>query len=66
MVLVGLFPGKQVRSDGTATQPIYLGNDTDSGISSISHSTLMKTPGGTCQSLASTPKPKPKLLMTAQ
>ena len=30
MVLVRLFPRKQVRSDGTATHPIYLGNDTDS------------------------------------
>ena len=27
MVLASLFPGKQVRSDGSAAQPIYLGND---------------------------------------
>ena len=66
MVPVGLFPGKQVRSDGTATRPIYLGNDTDSGISSISHSTLMKALGGKHQPLVSTPKTKPKLLVTAQ
>ena len=66
MVPVRLFPRKQVRSDGTATRPIYLGNDTDSGISSISHSTLMKALGGKHQPLASTPKTKPKLLVTAQ
>ena len=46
MVPVGLFPGKLARRDGTANHSIYLGNDTDSGISSISHSTPMKTPGG--------------------
>ena len=66
MVPVRLFPRKQVRSDGTATRPIYLGNDTDSRISSISHSTPMEAPGGKCQPLASTPKTKPKLLVTAQ
>ena len=66
MVPVGLFPGKQIRSDSTATRPIYLGNDTDFGISSISHSTLMKAPGGKRQPLVSTPKTKPKLLVTAQ
>ena len=66
MVPAGLFSRKQVRSDGTANCPIYLRNDTDSGISSISHSTLMKTPGGKCQPLVSTPKTKPKLLVTAQ
>ena len=66
MVPAGLFPRKQVRSDGTATCPIYLGNETNSGISSISHSTLVKTPGGKHQPLASNPKLKPKLLVTAQ
>ena len=35
MVKTLLFPGKQVRHDGLAAQPIYLGNDTDSGISCI-------------------------------
>ena len=42
----------------------------DSRISSISHSTPMKTPvktpGGQCHLFASTPKSKPKLLVTAQ
>ena len=70
MVPAGLFPGKQVRKDGTANCPIYLGNDTDSGISSISRSTPVKTPvktpGGQCQPFASTPKTKPKLLVMAQ
>ena len=66
MVLTSLFPGKQVRSDGSATQPIYLGNDTDSRISCLDHSTPVKAPGGKCQLLASTPKPKPKLLVTTQ
>ena len=66
MVSIGLFPGKQVRSDGTAAHPIYLGNDTDSRISSIGHSSPVKTPGSKRQSLASTPKTKPKLLVTAQ
>ena len=60
------FPGKQVRSDGSATRPIYLRNDTDSGISCVDHSTPVKAPGCKCQPLASTPKPKPKLLVTAQ
>ena len=66
MVKTSLFPGKQVRSDGSATQPIYLGNDTDSGISCIDHSTLVKAPGGKRQLLASTPKTKPKLLVTVR
>ena len=66
MVSTSLFPGKQVRSNGLAARPIYLGNDTDSGISCVDHSTPVKVPGGKCQPLASTPKPKPKLLVTAQ
>ena len=70
MVPTRLFPGKQVRRDGTANHPIYLGNNTDSGISSICRSTPMKTPvktpGGQCHPFASTPKSKPKLLVTAQ
>ena len=66
MVLSSLFPLKQVRSDGLAAQPIYLGNNTDSGISGVDASTLVKVPGGKCQPLASTPKPKPRLLVTAQ
>ena len=66
MVLSSLFPGKQLRSDGSAAQPIYLGNDTDSGISGIDPSTPVKVLGGKCQLLASTPKPKPRLLVMAQ
>ena len=62
MVKTSLFPGKQVRCDGSATQPIYLGNDTVSGISCIDQSTPVKAPGGKCQLLASTPKQKPKIL----
>ena len=66
MVLSSLFPGKQVRSDGLATWPIYLGNDTDSRISGFDPSTPVKVPGGKRQLLASTPKLKPRLLVTAQ
>ena len=53
MVLSSLFPGKQVWSDGSAARPIYLGNDTDSGISGIDPSTPVKVP-------------KSRLLVTAQ
>ena len=66
MVLSSLFPGKQVQSNGSAAWPIYLENDTDSRISGIDPSTPVKAPGGKCQWLASTPKPKPRLLVTAQ
>ena len=66
MVSTGLFPGKQVRCDGMATRPIYLGNDTDSGISSTGLATPVKTLGSKHQLLTSTPKTKPKLLVTAQ
>ena len=44
MVSTSLFSRKQVRKEGTAARPIYLGNDTNSGISSISQSTPLKTP----------------------
>ena len=70
MVLTWSFPGEQVWEEGTATHPIYLGNETDSGISSMGQSTPAKTPvkgsGDHCQPLTSTPKPKPKLLVAAQ
>ena len=70
MVLTSSFPGEQVWDEGTATHPIYLGNKTDSGISSMGQSTPVKTPvkgsGGHRQPLTSTPKPKPKLLVVAQ
>ena len=70
MVPASLFPGKQVQKDGTATRPIYLGTDEDSGISSISRSTPARTPvkgfSGHCHPFASTNKSKPKLLAAAQ
>ena len=70
MVPTSSFPGEQVWEEGTATHPIYLGNETDSGISSMGRSTPVKTPvkgsGSHCQPLTSTPKPKPKLLVVAQ
>ena len=66
MVLASLLPGKQVQSDGSATRPIYLGNDTDSRISGVDPSTPVKVLGGKRQLLASTLKPKPRLLVTAQ
>ena len=69
MIPTSLF-WKPVRKEGTAAHPIYLGNDTDSGISSISRFTPVKTPGkgsnGQCQPLSSTPNSKPKLLVVAQ
>ena len=70
MVPTLLFPGEQVWEEGTATRPIYLGNETDSGISSMGQSTLAKTPvkgsGSHHQPLTSTPKLKLKLLVMAQ
>ena len=70
MVPTSLFLRKQVWKQGTAARPIYLGNETDSGISSISRSTPVKTPVkgscGHCQPLSSTPRSKPKLLVVAQ
>ena len=70
MVLTSSFPREQVRDEGTATRPIYLGNETDSGISSMGRSTpfktLVKGSGGHHQPLTSTPKLKLKLLVAAQ
>ena len=60
------FPREQVWDKGTATCPIYLGNETDSGISSMGQSTPVKGSGGHRQPLTSTPKSKPKLLVAAQ
>ena len=69
MVPMSLF-GKPVWKEGTAACPIYLGNNTDSGISSISQSTPVKTLGKGSgrhrQPFSSTPKSKPKLLVVAQ
>ena len=70
MVPTSSFPREQVWDEGTATHPIYLGNETDSGISSMGWSTPVKTPvkgsRGHRQPLTSTPKPKLKLLVAAQ
>ena len=50
---------------GSANLPICVGgNETDSGISSVSHSTPVK-PRGPDQHLTSTPKKQPKLLQAA-
>ena len=70
MVLTSLFPREQLRNEGTASCPIYLGNETDSGVSSMGQSTPIKTlvrgSGSHLQPLTSTPKLKPKLLVAAQ
>ena len=59
MVLTSLFPGEHIQDAGTATCPIYLGNETDSWMSSMGRSTPVKTPvkgsGSHCQPLTSTP-----------
>ena len=53
------FPGEQVWEEGTDTCPIYLGNETDSGISSMGQTTPAKTPvkgsGGHRRPLTNTP-----------
>ena len=70
MVSTSLFPGEQVRDEDIVTRPIYLGNKTDSGVSSMGQSTPIKTLakglGSHRQPLTSTPKPRPKLLVVAQ
>ena len=66
MVPTSSFPREQVWDEGTATRPIYLGNETDSGISSMGWSTPVKGSGGHHQPLTSIPKPKLKLLVVAQ
>ena len=54
MVSTSLFPREQVRDEGTAIRPIYLGNETDSGVSSMGWSTLVKT-----QAATANPSPAP-------
>ena len=57
------FPSGTTR--GSANLPICMGgNETDSGISSVSHSTPVK-PRGPDQHLTSTPKTQPKLMQAA-
>ena len=52
-------------TQGSANLPICMGgNETDSGISSVSHSTPVK-PRGLDQHLTSTPKTQPKLMQAA-
>ena len=60
---VSEFPSGTTR--GSANLPICVGgNETDSGISSVSHSTPVK-PRGPDQHLTSTPKTQPKLMQAA-
>ena len=68
MVPARLYPGNQNDSCGSANCPIFLSNDTDSGISLVEQSTPVKVLGAKCQlqHLTSTPKLKLKLLVAAQ
>ena len=63
MVPMGEFPSRTIL--GSSSLPICVGNETDSGISSVSHSTPVKSKG-TNRHLTSTPKPQPKLLQAAR
>ena len=67
MVTAGLYPGGQTDGHSSSSHPIFLGNDTDSGISSVEHLTPVKALGTGCQTqhLTSIPKLKPKLLTVA-
>ena len=64
MVPKGQYPSGTVR--GSSSLPIYLGNETDSGISLVGHSTLVKSTGVKRQHLTRTPKLQPKLISVAQ
>ena len=64
MVPKGQYSSSTVR--GSSSLPIYLGNETDSGISSVSHSTPVKSMGVKRQHLTSTPKSQLKLISAAQ
>ena len=64
MVPKGQYPSSTVR--GSSSLPIYLGNKTDSGISSVGHSTPVKSSGAKWQHLTSTPKSQPKLISVAR
>ena len=59
----GQYPSGTVQ--GSSSLPIYLGNETDSGISSVGHSTPVKSSGAKWQYLTSTPKSQPKLISVA-
>ena len=60
MVPKSQFPNGTVQ--GSSSLPIYLGNETDSGISSVGHSTPVKSFGAKRQHLTSTPKLQPNLI----
>ena len=64
MVPKGQYPSSTVWE--SSSLPIYLGNETDSGISSVGHSTPVKSSGVKQQHLTSTPKSQPKLISVAQ
>ena len=60
MVPKSQYPSGTLR--GSSSLPIYLGNETDARISSVGHSTLVKSTGVKWQHLTSTPKLQPKLI----
>ena len=64
MVPKSQFPSGTVR--GSSSLPIYLGKETDSGISSVGHSTPVKSSGAKWQHLTSTPKSQLKLISIAR
>ena len=64
MVPKGQYPSGTVW--GSSSLPIYLGNETDSRISSVGHSTPVKSSGVKWQHLTSTPKSQPKLISVAR
>ena len=64
MVPKSQFPNGTVR--GSSSLPIYLGNETDSGISFVGHSTLVKSSRAKWQHLTSTPKSQLKLISIAR
>ena len=64
MVPKGQYPSGTVQ--GSSSLPIYLGNETDSGISLVGHSTPVKSSGAKRQHLTSTPKSQPKLISVAR
>ena len=63
MVPKGQYPSGTVW--GSSSLPIYLGNETDSRISSVGHSTRVKSTGTKRQHLTSTPKSQLKLISAA-
>ena len=60
MIPKSQYPSRTIR--GSSNLPIYLGNETDSRISSVDHSTQVKSMGMKWQHLTSTPKSTPKLI----